>query len=195
MFIYSEYLPPLKVGQIFNNERKIMKYCNKCKRIYNDEDLVCENCKNKSKLLPIKDDNTPVNLLTAEGFELKRVQSALEDAGIPNDAELCEHNYSVSAVTGYDQSKYNVLVPYSAYEQAYDICAGIGAIKLDDEQIVDNEENITDNKAISNEEEFEQMGSTKRTIVRIVTALLFIGLVALAVFGTDFIMNLIKGLF
>ena len=130
-----------------------MKYCNKCKRIYNDEELSCESCKGKSKLLSIEDNNTPVNLLTAEGFELKRIQSALEDAGIPNDAALCEHNYSVNAVTGYDCSKYNLLEP------------------------------------------FEPMSRAKRTTVRVVTALLFLGLVALAVFGTDFIMKLIKGLF
>lgn len=172
-----------------------MKYCNKCKRIYNDEDLTCENCKGKSKLLSIDDDNTPVNLLTAEGFELKRVQSALEDAGIPNDAALCEHNYSADAATGFDRSKYNVLVPFSAYEKAYDVCVGIGAIKLDDEQIVDNDENLTDNELKSKEEQFEQMSGAKRTTVRVITALLFLGLVALAVFGTDFIMNLIKGLF
>lgn len=173
---------------------KAMKYCNKCKRIYNDEDITCESCKGKSKLLSIEDNNTPVNLLTAEGFELKRIQSALGDAGIPNDAALCEHNYSVNAVTGYDCSKYNVLVPFSAYEQAYDVCVGIGAIKLDNEQIVDDE-SITDNGAKSNEEQFEPMSRAKRTTVRVVTALLFLGLVALAVFGTDFIINLIKGLF
>lgn len=172
-----------------------MKYCNKCKRIYNDEELSCESCKGKSKLLSIEDNNTPVNLLTAEGFELKRIQSALEDAGIPNDAALCEHNYSVNAVTGYDCSKYNLLVPFSAYEKAYDVCVGIGAIKIGDEQVVDNDESPADNEAKSNDEQFEPMSRAKRTTVRVVTALLFLGLVALAVFGTDFIMKLIQGLF
>ena len=39
------------------------------------------------------------------------------------------------------------------------------------------------------------MSPAKRTTVRIVSALLFIVLVALVIFGVDYIANLIKGLF
>ena len=46
-----------------------MKYCSKCKRLHNDEETVCKNC--KAQLKTITDENTPVYLLTASGFELK----------------------------------------------------------------------------------------------------------------------------
>lgn len=55
-----------------------MKYCSKCKRLHNDEETVCKNC--KAQLKTITDENTPVYLLTASGFELQRVKAALEDA-------------------------------------------------------------------------------------------------------------------
>lgn len=168
-----------------------MKYCNKCKRLYNDEDLTCESCKGKSKLVEIKDENTPVYLLSAEGFELKRITAALDDAQIPCEEVYREHNYSGNAATGFDTSRYDVLVPYSAYEKAYDTCVGIGAIRIGEEEIVEDDSNAENTDA----EPVEQMSKAKRTTVKVVTAVLFLALVALAVYGTDFIMNIIKGLF
>ncbi len=172
-----------------------MKYCNKCKRIYNDEDVSCPECKGKSKLVPIEDDNTPVYLMSAEGFELQRVKTALEDSGIPNDTAAKKHNYSAEAVTGYDISKYDILVPYSAYEKAFDVCVGIGAINIGEEEILDDDGKPVNSDQKSLDEQFKEMSGFKRTTVRVVTALLFLGLVALAVFGTDFIMNFLKSLF
>ena len=58
-----------------------MKYCSKCKRLHNDEETVCKNC--KAQLKTITDENTPVYLLTASGFELQRVKAALEDSTVP----------------------------------------------------------------------------------------------------------------
>ncbi len=34
-----------------------MKYCSKCKRLHNDEETVCKNC--KAHLKTITDENTP----------------------------------------------------------------------------------------------------------------------------------------
>ncbi len=172
-----------------------MKYCNKCKRLYNDEDVRCTECKDKSKLVPVEEENTPVYLLSASGFELQRVKTALEDSGIPNDTAAKKHNYSAEAVTGYDNSEYDILVPYSAYEKAYDVCVGIGAINIGEAEILDDNGVPVNADVKPADEQFEQMSGFKRTTVRVVTALLFLGLVALAVFGTDFIMNIIKGLF
>lgn len=63
-----------------------MKYCSKCKRLHNDEETVCKNC--KAQLKTITDENTPVYLLTASGFELQRVKAALEDSTVPCDATI-----------------------------------------------------------------------------------------------------------
>ena len=161
-----------------------MKYCSKCKRLHNDEETVCKNC--KAQLKTITDENTPVYLLTASGFELQRVKAALEDSTVPCDATIkkcMENKYSksIKAYTGYDDLTYDVYVPYSAYEKAFDTCVGIGAIKLEGEEILD--------------EQFEKMTGAKRTTVRIVSALLLLLIVAGVVFGTDAIMNFIKEFF
>ena len=43
-----------------------MKYCSKCKRLHNDEETVCKNC--KAQLKTITDENTPVYLLNGIGL-------------------------------------------------------------------------------------------------------------------------------
>ena len=41
-------------------------------------------------------------LLSASGFELERVKTALADNGIPNDSKPKKRNFSAKAVTGVD---------------------------------------------------------------------------------------------
>lgn len=170
-----------------------MKYCKKCKRIHNDTEEKCSTC--GKSLLKITDENTPVYLLSASGFELKRIKAALEDAGIPSDNISQKHNFSAEAVTGYDISEYDILVPYSAYEKAYDICVGIGAINSGEEKIINDDGTLANNDTESIDEQFEKMSGYKRTTVRIVSAILFLLLVAFAVYGTDFFTGLIKNFF
>ena len=190
-----------------------MKYCSKCKRLHNDEETVCKNC--KAQLKTITDENTPVYLLTASGFELQRVKAALEDSTVPCDATIkkcMENKYSksIKAYTGYDDLTYDVYVPYSAYklrwgmkaqkkksayEKAFDTCVGIGAIKLEGEEILDEDVEYTENDGETLDEQFEKMTGAKRTTVRIVSALLLLLIVAGVVLGTDAIMNFIKEFF
>ena len=170
-----------------------MKYCSKCKRLHNDEETVCKNC--KAQLKTITDENTPVYLLTASGFELQRVKAALEDSTVPCDATIkkCMENKCSKSIKAY--TAYDVYVPYSAYEKAFDTCVGIGAIKLEGEEILDEDVEYTENDGETLDEQFEKMTGAKRTTVRIVSALLLLLIVAGVVFGTDAIMNFIKEFF
>lgn len=173
-----------------------MKYCSKCKRLHNDEETVCKSC--KAQLKTITDENTPVYLLTASGFELQRVKAALEDSTVPCDASIrkcVENRYNANATTGYDNSSYDVYVPFSAYEKAFDTCVGIGAIKLEGEEVLDDDTEYSENKGDTLDDKFEKMTGAKRTTFRVISAVIFLLLIALAVFGTDAIMNLIKGFF
>ncbi len=128
-------------------------------------------------------------LLSAGGFELDRVKTALSDNGIPNDSKPQKRNFSAKAVTGVDNSEQDIFVAESDYEKAYDLCVGIGAIRLEGE-----EEQILDPGGQA-EDAAEEMSSGKRTAVRIISALLFILIVAAVIFGIDFISGWIKGLF
>lgn len=168
-----------------------MKYCKKCRHIHNDEAQTCSCC--QKELAEISESNTPVFLLSASGFELERVRTALNDSGIPTDVALQKEN-STDAGMGCDFSEYDLLVPFQAYKKAYDVCVGIGAIKAEGDEVLDsltldgNAENPAD-------EQGEEMSPTKRTAVKIVSAILFIILVAAVIYGTDFITGFIKGLF
>lgn len=163
-----------------------MKFCNKCKRTYDDSQQQCTNCKNKRPLTEITDENTPVYLISADGFERERIQSALTENGIPNDSVIREEDVAPEIIKGYSSSWRDILVPYAAYNKAYDICIGIGAIKPEGEVKVLDEEP---------QEEFEDMPPAKRATVKVISAILFIILAALVIFGTDALTGFIKGLF
>ena len=164
-----------------------MKFCKKCKHTYEDTQEICTNCKNRKPLTEITDSNTPVYLISADGFERERIQTALTDNGIPNDSVIKEEDIMPEAVKGCSTSWRDILVPYSAYEKAYDICVGIGAIKPDGEiEVIDDE---------PQQEEFEEMAPAKRATVKVVSAILFVIVAALVIFGTDAITGFIKGLF
>ena len=128
-------------------------------------------------------------LVSASGFELERIRTALSDNGIPNDSKPQKRNFSAKAVTGTDISIQDIYVAESDYEKAYDLCVGIGAIKLEGEETILGEEEAD---AV---EEFEDMPSGKRTAVRIVSAILFVLLAAMVIFGVDAITGWIKSLF
>ncbi len=164
-----------------------MKYCKKCKRVYQDEMEYCTSCRSRKPLLPLTDSSTPVYLTSADGFERERIQTALTDNGIPNDSVIVEEDIMPASVKGYSSSWRDILVPYSAYDMAYDICVGIGAVKLEGEEKIIDEEPPA--------EEFEDMPPAKRTTVKILSAILFIIVAALIIFGTDAITGFIKGLF
>ena len=164
-----------------------MQYCKKCKRVYQDEMEYCTSCRSRKPLLPLTDSSTPVYLTSADGFERERIQTALTDNGIPNDSVIVEEDIMPASVKGYSSSWRDILVPYSAYDKAYDICVGIGAVKLEGEEKIIDEDPPA--------EEFEDMPPAKRTTVKILSAILFIIVAALIIFGTDAITGFIKGLF
>lgn len=169
-----------------------MKYCKKCKHLHNDNEEICSDC--KKPLTEITDETTPVFLISASDFELIRIKAALEDSKIPCDSIPQKRMISAKAVIGNDMTVSDILVPYSLYEKAYDVCIGIGAIKNGNEQIIDDDaENDSDYNAET--EEFEKMDSKKRMLVRIVSAALLIMIFAFVIYGTDFITGLIKNLF
>ena len=129
-------------------------------------------------------------LMTASGFELERIRTALSDNGIPNDSKPQKRNFSAKAVTGVDYSVQDIYVSSDDYEKAYDLCVGIGAIRLDGE-----EEIIDDGAEAPSDDEYDEMPDGKRKAVRIISVILFILIVAAVIFGTDFITGWIKDLF
>ena len=90
-----------------------MKLCTKCKHLHNDEDTVCSNC--NAPLESITDENTPVYLLSAEGFEIERVKTALEDNSIPCDSVIKDKQLKKQELLNKNSAESDILVPYAAY--------------------------------------------------------------------------------
>lgn len=171
-----------------------MKYCKKCKRLFEDSEQNCPNCRKHYPLEALEDNNTPVYLTSASNFELDRIQAALSDSDIPSVTQAKPKAISADAVTGSNKNDMDILVPYSALDKAKDVCIGIGAIKLEGEETVVDEKDVED--AVNSDlDEAESMSPAKRTTVKIVSAILMIILFCLVIWGTDFLTGFIKGLF
>lgn len=170
-----------------------MKLCTKCKHLHNDEDTVCGNC--NAVLESITGENTPVFLISAQGFEAERIKTALEDNLIPCESVVKDKELKKQEFVGNNTFESDILVPFAAYEKAYDICIGIGAIKEEDTEIFDDKCEQSSDEQQTLDEKFEEMSGVKRTTVRVLSAIAFLALVALAVYGTDAITAFIKGLF
>lgn len=172
-----------------------MLYCPKCKKLYYDGTEKC-TC-GKKKLKPVADKNTPVTVCEVSGVDRERVRAALEDAAIPS-YEIKKKSISYEPITGGDIADVNVVVPYQAYDKAYDICVGIGVINSDEGDMV-TEEVIKDINSKKSEldksaDDFMEMSSAKRTMVRIVSGVLLIGIFCLFIWGVDYLIEFIKGL-
>lgn len=165
-------------------------YCNSCHRLFQDEQT-CPFCK-KQTLTEKLDIHKPVTVVSAYGIERDRITAALEDSDIPYATRAERKESSAKAVTGLDNAKYRIEVPYSYYNKAMEVLVGINAVNP--EEYPDSEIEVDSNDS-SAEDEFEDMPPAKRNAVRIISALLFILVVALVIFGVDFITGMIKGLF
>lgn len=173
-----------------------MKYCVECKKLCNGTDTICTDCNKKFR--EIIDINEPVLLTVIGGLERNIVCGALTDAQIP----FVERSYdkggvSNEIVTGYDAKLLNIAieVPYSAIPKAYDAIVSVGIEPRFDEAILEEVKADIEQYKLEMKAEEVPMSNAKRTTVKVLSAIAFIILVALAVFGTDYITGLIKNLF
>ncbi len=173
-----------------------MKYCRSCKRLHTDEMTRCTEC--GKKLREITDINEPVRLAVVGGTERAMLTGLLVDAAIPFiEQNIHPQGVANELVTGYDVklNNINVLVPYAAIPEASGLVSTIETLDNSVEQYVDYvKEDIEKFKNNSFKEE-KPMSPALRTTIKVVTAILFLIVLALVVFGTDKVMELIKGLF
>ncbi|MGN1113415.1 MAG: hypothetical protein ACI4RP_09435 [Acutalibacteraceae bacterium] len=168
-------------------------YCNSCHKLYEDK-RTCPSCKEQFLTKKING-SSPVAVVSAFGIEKDRITAALTDADIPFATRAEKKEASAKAITGVDNAKYRIEVPYSFYDKAMEVLIGINAVSSDEYAHSDDE---ADNNEVQSEatlDEFEDMPSGKRIAVRVISIVLFILLVALVIGGVDFITGMIKGLF
>lgn len=174
-----------------------MKYCKVCKSIFKDGEERCTEC--GKKLAPITDINEPVRLCIVGGTERALLTGLLDDAQIPYlENNTYPQGVANEIVTGYDVklSNINLTVPFSALPKASDLLSSVETLKNPVELMMDDvNASIEKLKKGDAEEEGKSMSPALRTTIKVITALLFLLLVAFVVLGTDRIMEFIKGLF
>lgn len=172
-----------------------MKFCPDCKKLHNSSLEKCIECKKAYK--EIEDINEPVLLCVVGGIERNMICGALSDRDIPYlEQTYGSQGVANEIVTGYDAKLLNIsiLVPYSALPKAYEIAQAVG--------VVDDEMSDIVETAITDIEKYKEslgkdnnMTRAKRTTVKVMSVILLLALVAGVVWGTDYIIELIKNLF
>lgn len=172
-----------------------MKFCKVCKKLCFGESLPADGCKHK--LSTIEDINEPVRLCIAGGTERAMLTGMLKDAQIPYVEEnVYPQGVANEIVTGFDVklSNISVVVPFSALPKASELLSTVETLKNEIEPHMDEiKAEIARLKA--EKEKAMTMSPALRTTVKVLTALAFLALIALAVFGTDALTSWIKGLF
>ncbi|MEE3491405.1 hypothetical protein [Ruminococcus sp.] len=172
-----------------------MKYCKTCKQLCFGETLPFDGCKHK--LREIEDINEPVRLCVAGGTERAMLTGMLKDANIPYMEEpVYPQGVANEIVTGYDVklSNISIVVPFSALPKAVELLGTIETLPHDLEPHMD-EITARIERLKADIEEAKSMSPAMRTTVKVLSALAFLALIALAVFGVDAITGWIKSLF
>lgn len=158
-----------------------MKYCTRCKRIFTTGELTqCPKC--SRKLLDDPNHYSPVDIVTANGFELERIKAALTDAGIPFTVQEIRKDAGIQILNSAPPENCKVFVPLDFYSKAAELLIGIGAISEADELDEKDEQQLSEKRK---KDMPEEMSPRKRFWVRVVSIILFIGLIAATVFLAD----------
>ena len=172
-----------------------MKYCKTCKQLCFGDALPFDGCKHK--LREIEDVNEPVRLCIAGGTERAMLTGMLKDANIPYMEEpVYPQGVANEIVTGYDVklSNISIVVPFSALPKASELLSTIETLRNDLEPHMD-EINAQIEHLKAEREAAKSMNPALRTTIKVITALVFLALIALAVFGTDALTSWFKSLF
>ena len=171
-----------------------MKYCKTCKALAHSGDTACPVC--GKKLSDITELNEPVRLCVIGGTERAMLCGLLDDAGIPHlESNQQPQGVANEIVTGFDVKLNNVVVtvPFQALPEASELLGAIGSVNNPVEPMTDE---ITAHIAALRSQSGQKADSpSRRTTVKVITAILFLLLIGAAVLGTDALTGWIKGLF
>lgn len=171
-----------------------MKFCKTCKALAHAADSVCPHC--GKKLSPVTDINEPVRLCVIGGTERAMLCGMLDDAQIPHmESNVQPQGVANEIVTGFDVKLNNisVVVPFQALPKASELLGTIESVKNPVEPMMDKIEAHIG--YLRSEQKEKPDSAAKRTTIKVITAILFLLLIAAVVLGTDAVTGWIKGLF
>lgn len=175
-----------------------MNYCPNCQSLC-DEEETCPYCGNKKLRQPEKTD--PVLLVTADETRAGMIEAAFQTAGLPYEERFQEAGGVPSVVFGRVLTNKNLFVPYGMLESAKEIVEGISSLGegLDENELDADEQqgnsDIEETESEQSEDEGKRLSPTMRTVVRIVSVILFILVIWGVVTVSDYAANALKGFF
>lgn len=165
-----------------------MKYCTKCKKIYNsDKAQKCSICSHK--LINDPNQYSPINIVTANGFELERIKAALTDSKIPFSVQETENDTGIQILNAAPPENCAVSVPLSFYTDACELLTGIGAIQEADELSEADDNRLKEERQKS---ESEYISSKHSLLSKILFLIMFAAMIAAAVFIADLFIPLLN---
>lgn len=173
-----------------------MKYCKTCKALFSASAERCEDC--SKKLYDITDINEPVRLCVIGGTERAMLRGLLEDAQIPFvESNVQPQGVANEIVTGYDVKLSNiaVIVPFSALPKANELLKSIETVPNHIDPMMGEIETEIERLKTTVKDDNSSMSPALRTTIKVITAILFLILLAVVVLGTDKLLEIIKGLF
>lgn len=170
-----------------------MKYCTRCKLIFNnDNQNICPKC--RKKLISNPSPYSAVNVVTANGFELERIRSALTDADIPFSVQETRSDTGIQILNSAPPENCNIFVPLSSYDDAIDVLVGINALK--DNEIPEIDETTQEElKKVKAQAEKDEMSPRKRFWVKLLSFIGFLLIITGVVYLTDYLMSFVKTFF
>lgn len=164
-----------------------MKYCTRCKKLYTANDpTACRLC--GKPLISDPNHYSPVDVVTANGFELERIKAALTEADIPFSVREARNDTGLQILNAAPPENSCVTVPLGYYTQTMELLIGIGAVQDAEELEEADEEKLQQQR----QDLAEEMSPQKRFWVKLLSILLFIGLIAAVVFVADWIGHFIN---
>ena len=128
-------------------------------------------------------------MVTANGFELERIKAALKDEKIPFTVSEAVKDAGIQILNSAPPENCRVFVPLSFYNQACELLIGIGALKQA-EELTDEEQEILEKKRQSDDE--DGLSPRKRFLSRLLFIIMFIAMIAGAVFLADLLIPFIN---
>ncbi len=168
-----------------------MKYCSKCKKLYNNDTLThCADC--SRRLISDPHYSSPVRLVTANGFEFERIRAAIDSAEIPYSYQEAKNDTGIQILNSAPPENCDIFVPLNAYRDAVDILIGIGA--LNDVPVELSEQDINKLKDDTKKAKEEELPEDKARLIRILSIIAFLIVLAGVAFATDALTGWIKSL-
>ena len=168
-----------------------MKYCSKCKKILTKNLDQCPKC--GRRLIDNPNEYSPVNLVTANGFELERIKSALTDAEIPFSVKEERYDTGLQILNSAPPENCLFSVPLSEYRKAVETLVGIGALNEDSIHEIDKEDMEFLEKSRQQEKD-EELPENKARLIRIFSFLGFLAVLVGFAYLVDWLLSFVTPL-